>query len=122
MYTSLSSRPFRCCKILRSRLGFKMNKWNSVLVSSDKPTITKLTSDVQAPTDGDVITLTCGTPISGVTKYVFKHGSTVVANQSANTYTIGHAMIGQDDGTYTCYAFINTVVSDVSSDLKVECE
>ena len=103
-------------------MHFEINKENSFLVSSDKPTITQLSPDVQAPTDGDVITLTCETKVSGATRYVFKHENKIVANQSVNTYTIGHAMIGQDDGTYTCLAYINTVVSDVSSDLLVKCE
>jgi len=91
-------------------------------VFSDKPTTPVLTTSNSNPTDGDAITLTCTATEAAVNNYEFKRGSTTVTSGSANTLAISSATIGADDGSYTCIVSIDTVSSDASIALAVQCE
>ena len=82
-----------------------------------------LTPDLASPTDGDDIVLTCSSTSSDITSYeFFKDGTSLAAAASSNEYTISAATIDTHDGDYTCIASIDTVASDASSTLGVQCE
>ena len=73
-----------------------------------------LVADIQNPTDGDVITLTCSSTTSGVTKYEFLKENVVIHSGPNAFRVIGPAVIGTDDKSYTCIAYIDNIASDTS--------
>ena len=72
------------------------------------------------PEEGDDIVLTCSCSSSGVTEYEFKRGSISLEKSPSATYTIRNAKIGNDDGIYTCIAYIlaEPSISSDAHDLK----
>ena len=69
------------------------------------------------------VTLTCDTSsLSLVNRYVFMYESRLVQNSSLNTLVIAQARIDHHDGRYTCVAYIDTVASNTSDVLTLNCE
>ena len=89
---------------------------------SDKPAQPTLSVSNLDPTDGDAITLTCTAAEAAVDGYEFLLDGSSVVVQAGNTLSIAAAAIGTDDGIYTCIASIDTVSSDPSAGLNVQCE
>ena len=90
---------------------------------TDSPPPPELTTNNEFPTDGDSVTLTCLTQVSGITSFVFEKDGIVVAQQPHNTHTINPATLGTNDGTYTCRFFIGTFESrNSTNDLILNCE
>ena len=88
----------------------------------DKPATPTLTSNSASPVDGANVILTCASTTAEVNAYeFFKDGSSVQASSSA-TYTLSTATIVTHDGSYTCKAKRDTVVSDASTAHALACK
>ena len=103
-------------KILFARVNFDLTNF------SDKPATPTLTSSSASPVDGGNVILTCASATAEVNAYeFFKDGSSVQATTSA-TYTLNPATIVTHDGSYTCKAKRDTVVSDASTAVALACK
>ena len=87
-----------------------------------KPVRPSITRDVNNPTEGDDIVLTCSSITSGVTAYEFKRGPMKLVKSSSATYKISNAQIGKDDGSYTCIAYIGAKYSAASQPTVISGE
>lgn len=54
-----------------------------------------------------------------MTRYIFKQGVHIVADQPSKKHQLIHATIDTHDGDYTCIAYIDTVPSNVSASLHI---
>ena len=87
---------------------------------TDQPETPSLTMNVKDPKEGDYLELICITKTDGMTSYKFyKDGNHINSTGNSNRYTIGEAPLGVQDGNYSCVALINSVTSNISSDLAV---
>ena len=91
-------------------------------MSTDKPQTPVVSTDNSNPTDGDSITLTCTSSTGAVNGYTWQLDGSTISGQTGQTYAIAQADIGTHEGAYTCVALIDTVASDTSSALTVNCK
>ena len=93
-----------------------------VFSSSDKPATPVLSASTPNPTYGDSITLTCASSTEGITNYKFFKGTSMLtATSNGNTYTINNATEVKTGGVqYSCQAFMDSVPSDRSAELKLK--
>ena len=67
------------------------------------------------------MTLTCNVQNSAVTKFEFYRGGHLISGGSGTSKTFtDNSVTFSDAGSYTCKAFIDSVVSDASDSLKVK--
>ena len=86
----------------------------------DKPSKPKLTSTNSSPTDGDHMTLTCNVQNSAVTKFEFYRGGRLISGSGTGKTFTDNSVTFSDAGSYTCKAFIDSVVSDSSDGVNVK--
>ena len=87
-----------------------------------KPVRPSITRDVNNPTEGDDIVLTCSSISKGVTAYEFKRGPMKLAKSWSKSYKISNAQIGKDDGSFTCIAYIGAQYSAASHATVISSE